>query len=123
MKILSASQVDQNAQETGKNKIEMGLLNYALVKEGLEAGKANYLPPDGRIMLSEWLNYANQHVPEVFKKLQSEDGELKGHRETIIYSADKNTDSAIRSSLQQPSLFDFTKGRDIPVAEQHINAQ
>jgi len=117
MKILSASQVDQDARETGKGGIKMGLLNYALVKDGLETGKADYLPADGRIMLSEWLNYASQRVPEIFKEIQSEEEEPKGRRGTVIYSADKNTDAAKRSFLQQPSLFDFTKGRDIPISE------
>jgi len=34
----------------------------------------------------------------------------------VEYSPDSKTDAAQRASLQQPSLFDFARGRDLPLA-------
>jgi uncharacterized caspase-like protein len=110
MRILAATQVQQDAID-GTDKTQMGLLIYALIEEGLRAGKADSAPKDGRIMLSEWLNYASQRVPGVFKDLQ--DGTIKGTKGEVIYSKDSKIDASRRSSLQQPSLFDFAKGRDL----------
>jgi WD40 repeat protein len=115
MRILTATQVDQDAIEA--EKIKMGLLTYALFHQGLERGKADYAPKDGRIMLSEWLGYGRDQVPRIFKNLQ--EGTLRGRRGAgIIYvPTDKDADSAVRSSNQRPSLFDFARGRDVQVSE------
>ena len=112
MRILAATQKDQDAID-GTDKTKMGLLIYALIEDGLRAGKADNAPKDGRIMLSEWLNYASQRVPGVFQGIK--DGTIKGTRGTVEYSSDPKTDAARRASLQQPSLFDFAKGRDLPL--------
>ena len=110
MRILAATQVDQDAID-GTDTTKMGLLIYALIEDGLRAGKA---AKNGRIMLSEWLNYASQRVPAVFQGIQ--DGTIKGTRGTVEYSPDGKTDAARRASLQQPSLFDFARGRDLFLA-------
>jgi uncharacterized caspase-like protein len=112
MRILAATQVQQQAVD-GTDATKMGLLIYALIEDGLRAGKADSPPKDGRIMLSEWLNYASQRVPGVFQGIQ--DGTIKGTRGTVEYSPDSKTDAAQRASLQQPSLFDFARGRDLPL--------
>ena len=113
MRILAATQVQQQAVD-GTDATKMGLLIYALIEDGLRAGKADSAPKDGRIMLSEWLNYASQRVPSIFQGIH--DGTMKGTRGTVEYSPDSKTDAAQRASLQQPSLFDFAKGRDLPLA-------
>jgi len=113
MRILAATQVQQQAVD-GTDATKMGLLIYALIEDGLRAGKADSAPKDGRIMLSEWLNYASQRVPSVFQGIH--DGTIKGTRGTVEYSPDSKTDAAQRASLQQPSLFDFARGRDLPLA-------
>jgi uncharacterized caspase-like protein len=115
MRILAATQVQQQAVD-GTDATKMGLLIYALIEDGLRAGKADSAPKDGRIMLSEWLNYASQRVPSVFQGIH--DGTIKGTRGTVEYSPDSKTDAAQRASLQQPSLFDFARGRDLPLAIQ-----
>ncbi len=111
MRILAASQVDQDAVD-GTDNIKMGLLIYALIAEGLRGSKAD-LDQDGRIMLSEWLSYGSERVPEIFAGIRN--GTLKGTRGSVVYSSDAKTDAARRASLQQPSLFDFAKGRDFTV--------
>lgn len=110
MRILAATQVEQDAVD-GTDVTQMGLLVYALIAEGLRAGKADNAPADGRIMLSEWLNYANQRVPGVFQDIQ--DGTIKGTKGEVEHSPDPKLNAARRASLQQPSLFDFARGRDL----------
>lgn len=112
MRILAATQVEQDAVD-GTDKTKMGLLIYALIEDGLRVGNADNAPKDGRIMLSEWLNYANQRVPAVFAGIQ--DGSIKGTRGQVEHSPDPKIDAAMRASLQKPSLFDFARGRDLPL--------
>lgn len=111
MRILAASQVDQDAVD-GADNIKMGLLIYALIAEGFRDRKAD-INEDGRITLSEWLEYGSERVPAISAAIQI--GTLKGNKGTIEYSADANADAARRTLLQQPSLFDFSKGRDVPL--------
>jgi uncharacterized caspase-like protein len=113
MRILAATQVQQDAVD-GTNETKMGLLIYALIEDGLRGGKADSAPKDGRTMLSEWLNYGSQRVPEVFRGIQ--DGSIKGTKGSVEYSPERKIDAARRASLQTPSLFDFAKTRDLPLA-------
>jgi hypothetical protein len=59
MRILAATQADDVALES--EKLEQGLLSYALVRDGLglKEGKTRRadLNGDGRVMLQEWLEY------------------------------------------------------------------
>jgi hypothetical protein len=113
MRILAATQVDQDAAETDATK--MGLLTYALVQEGLLQDEADYAPKDGRIMMSEWLHYASEEVPRISRRL--DEGTLKGHRGRVVYDfTDQDADKAIRSASQSPSLFDFAKSPDFQVS-------
>jgi uncharacterized caspase-like protein len=112
MRILAATQVQQDAID-GTAETKMGLLIYALIEDGLRAGKADSAPKDGRIMLSEWLNYASQRAPGLSQGIQ--EGTTKGTKVIVQYSSDPTIDAATRASLQQPSLFDFAKGRDLPL--------
>ena len=109
MRILAASKSEQSAVERG-GLIKDGLLTYALIREGLEMGEADFRPVDGKILLSEWLDYAAQEVPTLFRE-----GDARGtiHRKgqpqenRDAYHGANQTPEA----YQQPVLFDFTKGR------------
>ncbi len=64
MRILAASQSFAPAFEDAR--IGHGLLTYALCKEGLEKGKADFAPKDGRITMREWLQFGVNRVPNLF---------------------------------------------------------
>ena len=85
----------------------MVFLTYALVREGLESGRADFKPKDYSITLSEWLQYGINRVPMIYEELKNgtilenkdaQFGRFKGiHRLVEKYR------------LQEPSLFDFTQ--------------
>jgi hypothetical protein len=106
MRILAASKSKDSAVERGG--IDHGLLSYALVDEGLTQGLADFQPKDGRILMSEWLAYAEQEVPKLFSEGDSKGViQLKGGPDTAkeIYHGGKKTPP----QYQQPVLFDFNK--------------
>jgi hypothetical protein len=108
MRILAASKSGQSAIELGGD-IKEGLLSYALVHEGLEEGKADFQPKDGRILMSEWLAYGAQEVPNLFTfgraKGPNEEKPTVGNTKDIIYLGPDQAPP----SYQQPVLFDFAK--------------
>ena len=104
MRILAATQADDVALESGR--LQQGLLTYALVNEGLDAARADARPTDRQIDLAEWLGYATQRVPELYRELRS--GTL-----TTATRAAKLLNS--RPAEQRPALFDFTQGRTKPI--------
>jgi WD40 repeat protein len=104
MRILAASQSDEEALEDGR--IQQGLLSYALVRDGLDEQKADYKPADKKITLDEWLNYGVSRVPSLADDVKA--GKLTAVKGAIPVSADGKQKKA---SNQQPSLFDFAKGR------------
>jgi WD40 repeat protein len=119
MRVLAATQVDQDAVD-GTGRTKMGLLIYALIEDGLRKGKADYSPADGTIMLSEWLSYGSQRVPELIREVR--DRTLKGSRGTVQYSTDAMLNAARRTSLEQPTMFDFARGRDRPLSSNNGRA-
>jgi len=88
MRILTASQADQKAE---KSTLGAGLLTYSLVS-GLNQGSADRSPKDGKIYLREWLRYAVQYVPQLYK--QKYHGKVAGQ------------------IGQTPDLFDFNQEND-----------
>jgi len=108
MRILAASQAEQDAQESKLTK--QGLLSYALVNDGLEKNRADYQPMDRRITLSEWLSYGMQRVPALAEEVAR--GRLenrgRGDARSLVRVAEGDRG---RMALQQPALFDFIKGR------------
>ena len=107
MRILAASQSNQEAQErnlpvangAGEGRTQ-GLVSYALTQEGLVDGKADWKPPDGKIMVGEWLSYAADAVP---KSLEA--GAVKTKRGMMRIGAP----TAQVKSAQIPAVFDFSK--------------
>jgi WD40 repeat protein len=106
MRILAASKSRQSAIEMGGD-INQGLLSYALVQLGLEKGRADFQPAEGRIMLSEWLAFGAQEVPKLLAA-----GQVRGPawvpdtRDAISLGTDRAP-----QRYQQPVLFDFARQR------------
>ena len=83
--------------------------------KGLEEGEADWQPKDNRITMSEWLGYAEQEVPKLFAEGEARGGVQRrgapaGTRD--VYHGQKKTPAP----YQQPTLFDFAKGRDSEIA-------
>ncbi len=67
MRVLTSTQADNVALET--NLTEQGLLTYTLTREGLEAARADFSPPDGQITVAEWLAFGVNRVPKLFDEV------------------------------------------------------
>ncbi|WP_392713006.1 caspase family protein [Rhizobium ruizarguesonis] len=114
MRILAATQADNVALES--EKLGQGLLTYALVEDGLKAGKA---APDGGgpITMKSWLTYAEKRVPELYDDIQA--GRLKAVQTQADDSATKDISKdpvinpafrdQIVNTAQTPALFDFDR--------------
>ncbi len=122
MRILSATQSDNVALEL--DKLQQGLLSYALVKEGIEDGKADTEAEFRRLTAAEWLGFAVKAVPRLYDDILA--GRLAvviDGRKTVLRqkSPDVSVDmsgNGQRTSavnLQQPSLFDFRRKSGDPL--------
>jgi len=112
MLVLAASQTDGVAVELPE--LRQGVLSYVLVRDGLETGRADFSPADQRILLTEWLAYGAQRVPELMDDYAR--GRLRGLRMRGLV-ADPGLKTAAqnkRAPRQQPALFRFApKGTDV----------
>lgn len=102
MAVLASTQADQPAAES--RALRHGLLVYALVAEGLVAGRA---AEDGAVTVSSWLRYGAERVPTLCREIRA--GSLR--------AADLRAAPALASvpraeSLQQPALFDFARSTE-----------
>jgi WD40 repeat protein len=138
MRILTATQSDNVALENGN--LKQGLLTYALVREGIEAGQADYKPKDKTITIAEWLGYGVERVPALYQEVKAFEAKMSattptersmaenrsqsfgvaGQQTKIVLSGNKQLDEVLPGDKgktpanQQPSLFDFTrKKRDV----------
>ncbi|MBX7222514.1 MAG: caspase family protein [Blastocatellia bacterium] len=130
LRILSATQSDNVALEN--QKLQHGLLTYALVREGIEARRADFQPEDHSITLSEWLHFGLKRVPGLFQEIKTGKVQPVGNKETRILTlpGGKNRlvfpepgkkaipeDRSLRlkpkdeAEIQRPALFDFTRNR------------
>lgn len=110
MRILVASQADDVALES--DLIKQGLLSFALVENGLEGKQADFKPKDKKITLEEWLSYGVNRVPSLAEEVKT--GKVVASRGAVrTFSGELKKKRAI----QQPALFDFTKGRRDAVLE------
>jgi hypothetical protein len=101
MRILAASQAEAVAIESAK--LRHGLLTYALIREGLEAGRANREPEDQVIHIGEWLAYGADRVPVLYEALER--GTFKSDRR---YKGARPVGGAgAQRTVQEPGLFDF----------------
>jgi uncharacterized caspase-like protein len=127
MRILASTRADDVAWESART--QQGLLSYALVHDGLEEGKADFRPADGRIGVQEWLEYAAQRVPQLYAEAMttprgggtpnaaasSTDANEQG-RLVAFDSLTRNPRYITRPNAspqtQQPSLFNYKRGDD-----------
>ena len=101
MHVLTAAQGYQAAWEV--ERLGHGLLSFALVREGLMSEAADSAPPDGRVMLREWLDYAVRRVPELQRE-ELRRARLLGH--DLAFTAEQEGSSAARPrNSQQPRLY------------------
>lgn len=122
MRILTATQADNVALEN--KAIRHGFLSYALTIDGLESQHADFKPQDKTITLLEWLEYGELRVPKLDEDIKS--GKLLsvsvGERSLDEVTPETPTNSAATagsgqpananaSRFQQPTLFDFARGR------------
>ena len=121
MRILAASQADDVALES--DLIKQGLLSFALVQNGLDNHSADFKPKDAKITLEEWLSYGVNRVPTLAEEVKT--GKvvvsrgIGDGRGAVRISSGQSIKKRI---IQQPSLFDFTKGRRDVVLESEMNA-
>ena len=105
IRILTASQSRSGRRQTPW--LGMGLLSYALVRDRLEAGHADWHPKDEAVWLREWLQYAVQRVPELYEALRTGTTSEFGKAARGAKSFPRNANYE-HPSLQTPALFDFT---------------
>jgi WD40 repeat protein/uncharacterized caspase-like protein len=135
MRILTSTQADNVALESGL--IEQGLLTYALTRDGIESGRADFRPRDKEITVAEWLAYGVERVPALHAEVELRLAEINAGRASIggglggdsqakvvVFAArdaaagdgSKGLAVAIPVSgettkTQQPALFDFARRR------------
>lgn len=102
LRILAATQPEDVALES--EATQHGLLSYALVKEGIEQGQADFRPQDQRIALAEWLGYALERVPTLAAEVRAGTVQSRGGSTVTVLSAPGNI---APRGLQRPALFDF----------------
>lgn len=132
MRILTSTQADDVALES--NLTQQGLLTYALTRDGIERGRADFKPKDSSITVAEWLAYGVERVPALHAEVEKQLAELRAGRaqstslgegatqtKVVVFSTRgdaANPGGAKGLSLatdtlktQQPALFDFARKR------------
>ncbi|HEX8117094.1 MAG TPA: caspase family protein, partial [Pyrinomonadaceae bacterium] len=125
MRILTSTQADDVALESAL--VEQGLLTYALTRDGLEAGRADFRPRDTRITIAEWLAYGVERVPALHAEVERKLAEMEtaaarpagldgDEQARVRVSADGGRSLKVKVSgqparTQQPALFDFARRR------------
>jgi WD40 repeat protein/uncharacterized caspase-like protein len=121
MRILTSTQSDDVALEA--ELTQQGLLSYALTHDGLRNGEADFRPRDRIVELTEWLAYAVDRVPRLYREVENKYRTLalnqlrdvrlgKGSQaRLLVFSRNGRNSSFRRGSDQKPSLFDFTRNR------------
>lgn len=100
MYILTAAQSYQAAIEAAR--LGHGYLTYALVEEGLKSASADREPPDGQVLLREWLDFATGRVPEMQRdELTIQLRQRRQFQRIKFAESDKGTER----SLQRPRVF------------------
>jgi hypothetical protein len=127
MRVLAASQADDVALESGQ--IRQGLLTYALVRDGLEKGRA---VQDDTLTLGHLLRYAERRVPVLYQEVlkgevKGANGQPEGTRVLVarggeiepLGGAGLPTNSSLRKprAFQTPALFEYSWGNKDVVLE------
>jgi WD40 repeat protein len=101
MYVLTAAQGYQAALEA--RQFGHGLLTYALVEEALKTLVADVGPPDGRVVVQEWLDHPTRRVPEL-QQAMMHDAQRVG-RDLVFVAGDENIREVEHRSLQHPRVF------------------
>lgn len=111
MRILTATQSDNIALE--HNCIRHGLLSYVLLQEGLKDNKADFRPTDKEIYMSEWLEFGEANVPELYERLiqPTPAGDCTYNRKQPRIVELRSSEQQVWRT-QRPSLFDFTRRKN-----------
>ena len=100
MRVLAASQADDIAVEC--YKIGHGLLTYALIRNGLEQGRA---ARDGKLKLGSLLAYAAERVPALYREVMA--GEVRDASGTAARNVGVVRPREGWPQVQRPELFDY----------------
>jgi WD40 repeat protein len=109
MRILAATQTDDVAIES--DQLQQGVLSYALVNDGIEAGQADFRPRDGRMTLAEWLGYGVERVPALHDEIRRNAVQVFQPRPRAVAVISGTGRTGRDRAIQQPSLFDFARRR------------
>lgn len=109
MRVLAASQADDEALEA--DTLQQGLLTFALMRDGIEARRADFKPTDNRIQLAEWLAFGVEGVPQLQREMASGERLANGR----VRAAKRPGNRSVRA--QQPRLFDFSRQGEGPTIE------
>jgi hypothetical protein len=109
-RLLAATQVDSDAIE--QDRLQHGILTFALVREGLDRGRADFRPADRQITLREWLSYGVARVPGLQSELP---GGRRGLARPGPVSPGTARPGASPRPTQQPRLFDFARRHEDPL--------
>jgi WD40 repeat protein len=122
MWVLAATQADNIALES--KLVRQGLLTYALAREGIEAGRADFRPKDAKILLSEWLAYGAERVPSLFEDVSMGRAPAVGAERPKLVGAGARAltlgaaGPQRAGEAQRPALFDFSrKRRDVALVK------
>lgn len=103
--ILAAAQAADVALES--DRFSHGLLTYALVREGIDDGRADFDPKDNELMLVEWLQWGVQRVPQLWQEATS--GMLIGAKGVKVIQSSGERVRAGSAGGQRPTLFDHSR--------------
>jgi len=114
MLVLAASQADAVALES--SSLQHGLLTWALVEDGLRAGRADG-DRDGSIALREWLTYAEARVPQLAGLVAR--GEPVGEARAVVGRGLAVIGGSVPppAVAQQPRLFAFKDAGSVTLAQ------
>ena len=103
IQILAATQAADVALES--DRFRHGLLTYALVREGIDDGRADFDPVDKDLYLTEWLKWGVHRVPQLWQEATS--GMLGGSRGARVVTPLGGGPKPARG--QRPTLFDHSR--------------
>lgn len=109
MRILAASQAGDVALES--EKLQQGLLTYALVRDGLSVDHDDHRLADfnrnGVLTLDEWLKYGEQRTPALYEDIR--ENRIIPHNVGKDAVIDPRFQQTIVRRVQTPILFDFER--------------
>lgn len=104
MYVVAAAQAEAVALES--DRLEHGLLTYAMLREGLEEGGADRAPVDGVVSFRELLGYGAERVPRLHEEIV--DGAWTADGRALVAAVPIEDDGAV--VIQRPRFFDFGGG-------------